>query len=228
MSGDRDPFPRETGDRAALPPRAGKPKQPVPRGTRTGGTTRVPRGTTQPEPVGTSPGDGDGDQGAELRGPDLARAALSRARAAARAKGVAPGAPRPRRADRDAARSGSGADGRDPVRFGTLISRLVADRGWEATTSAATVLASWDRLVGPDIADHCRPVSLTDGELVLVAESSAWATQLRLLTRTMCARLDERVGPGVVRSVVVRGPAQADWHRGPRRVRGRGPRDTYG
>jgi predicted nucleic acid-binding Zn ribbon protein len=164
----------------------------------------------------------------ELRGPDLARAALSRARAAARAKGVAPGAPRPSRAARDAARSGSGADGRDPVRFGTLIQRLVAERGWEATTSAATVLANWDRLVGPDIADHCRPVSLTDGELVLIAESSAWATQLRLLTRTMCARLDERVGPGVVRSVVVRGPAQADWHKGPRRVRGRGPRDTYG
>jgi predicted nucleic acid-binding Zn ribbon protein len=164
----------------------------------------------------------------ELMGPDLARAALSRAKAAARAKGLRPGAPRTRARKADPTRSGSGPDGRDPVAFGTMIRRLVAERGWEETTTAAGVLANWDRLVGPEIADHCRPQSLTDGELVLVAESSAWATQLRLLTRTMTRRLSEQVGEGVVTAIVVRGPAQADWRKGPRRVQGRGPRDTYG
>jgi predicted nucleic acid-binding Zn ribbon protein len=117
------------------------------------------------------------------------------------------------------------------VPFGAAIRRLVAERGWEDTTTAAGVLANWDRLVGPEIADHCRPASLVDGELVLVAESSAWATQLRLLTRTMVARLREQVGDGVVTSIVVRGPVQPDWRKGPRRVQGpgaRGPRDTYG
>ena len=163
----------------------------------------------------------------ELRGPDLVRAALAQARAAARAKGVSPGASR-RPVRREGQRSGSGPDARDPVRFGDMISRLVAERGWQDTTAAASVLANWDRLVGPEIAEHCRPSSLQDGELVLVAESSAWATQLRLMSRTLVARLAERVGPGVVQTVVVRGPAQADWRKGPRRVRGRGPRDTYG
>jgi len=109
-----------------------------------------------------------------------------------------------------------------------MVRRLMVERGWEETTAAAGVLANWDSLVGPEVADHCRPQSLTDGELVLVAESSAWATQLRLLTRTLSARLAERVGTGVVTSIVVRGPVQADWRKGPRRVRGRGPRDTYG
>nr|MDP9497055.1 DciA family protein [Actinomycetota bacterium] len=106
--------------------------------------------------------------------------------------------------------------------------RLVAERGWQETTAAARVVGEWDRLVGPEIADHCRPVSLVEGELVLVAESSAWATQLRLLSRQITARLTAAVGPGVVARVVVRGPAQPDWRRGPRRVQGRGPRDTYG
>jgi predicted nucleic acid-binding Zn ribbon protein len=114
------------------------------------------------------------------------------------------------------------------VPFGQAIRRLVEERGWQDTTAAASVLARWDELVGPEIADHCRPASLLDGELLLVAESSAWATQLRLLTRTLQARLAEQVGPGVVTSVVVRGPSQPDWRKGPRRVRGRGPRDTYG
>jgi predicted nucleic acid-binding Zn ribbon protein len=170
-----------------------------------------------------------------LTGPDLARAALAQARAAARAKGLQPGTPArgrgARRAASAPARSGSGPDGRDPVAFGAAIRRLVADRGWEDTTTAAGVLANWGALVGPEIADHSAPVSLVDGELVLTAESSAWATQLRLLTRTMTARLREQVGEGVVTSIVVRGPAQADWRKGPRRVQGRGargPRDTYG
>ena len=166
----------------------------------------------------------------ELKGPDLVRAALAQARAAARAKGLRPGQPAggKRRLRAVSERSGSGPDARDPVAFGSAIRRLVAERGWEDTTAAASVLANWDRLVGPEIADHCRPASLQDGQLVLVAESSAWATQLRLMTRTMTARLAERVGAGVVETIVVRGPVQADWRKGPRRVRGRGPRDTYG
>lgn len=164
-------------------------------------------------------------------GPDLVRAALSQARARARAKGLTAGVPPQRRLRAAADRSGSGPDVRDPVRFGAAIRRLVAERGWEETTTAAGVLANWDRLVGPEVADHSRPESLVDGVLVLVAESTAWATQLRLLTRTMLARLREQVGEGVVSSIVVRGPVQPDWRKGPRRVQGpgaRGPRDTYG
>lgn len=171
-------------------------------------------------------GSSTSDEPGGLRGPDLVRAALAQARAAARARGVQPGQPRRRRSV--ASSSGAGPDGRDPVLFGAMIQRLVAERGWQETTSAARVLADWDRLVGPSIAEHCRPTALVAGELTLVAESSAWATQLRLLTQTLSARLAEQVGPDVVRTIVVRGPAQADWRHGPRRVKGRGPRDTYG
>lgn len=159
-------------------------------------------------------------------GPDLVRRALAEAKAAARAKGVAPGGG-PRKAVRKLGPRRAG-DGRDPVRFGEAIQKLVDERGWQDTTTAAGVLANWDLVVGPEIADHCRPVSLVEGELVLVAESTAWATQLRLLTKTLVARVRDHAGEGVVTKVVVRGPAQPDWRKGPRRVQGRGPRDTYG
>lgn len=165
------------------------------------------------EPTGDRP---------ELKGPDLVRAALAEAKAAAGAKGAPARSPR-----RVAARRTPG-DGRDPMSFGQAISRLVAERGWQDTTTAAGVLANWAQVVGPELADHCQPVSLVAGELVLVAESSAWATQLRLLTRTLMARVRDHAGDGVVTTVVVRGPVQADWRKGPRRVAGRGPRDTYG
>lgn len=161
-----------------------------------------------------------------LTGPDLVRKALAEAKAAARERGTA-AAPVPRKAGRTPARRRTG-DRTDPMRFGEAIQRLVDERGWQDTTSAAGVLANWALVVGPEIADHCQPVSLVDGQLVIVAESTAWATQLRLLTKTLLTRVREHAGDGIATKVVVRGPAQPDWRRGPRRVQGRGPRDTYG
>ncbi len=163
---------------------------------------------------------------------DLARTALAAARASARRSGA--GRP-PRvagsRSAGDTSRggySGSSADPRDPQRLGSLVRRLVSDRGWEETTAAASVMGRWEQIVGPDIAAHARPSSLRDGELVLVAESTAWATQLRLLATRLMARLTAEVGAGVVTRIRVHGPSAPSWRRGPRRVAGRGPRDTYG
>ena len=168
------------------------------------------------EGSGEGPGEG-------LTGPDLVRRALAEAKAASRAKGTAPrkGGVRPLRPK-------PARDSLEPVRFGQAIQNLVAERGWEDTTTRADVLANWEKVVGPEIADHCRPVSLEDGELVLVAESTAWATQLRLLTKTLLKRVQDHAGPTIATKVVVRGPAQPDWRKGKLRVQGRGPRDTYG
>jgi predicted nucleic acid-binding Zn ribbon protein len=121
-----------------------------------------------------------------------------------------------------------GREWRDPVGFGSAISRLLSARGWKAQATDANVLARWDVIVGPDIADHCTPVSLRDGDLELVAESTAWATQLRMLSRQILDILHRELGPHVVRRIVVRGPTAPSWRHGPIRTGGRGPRDTYG
>jgi predicted nucleic acid-binding Zn ribbon protein len=63
---------------------------------------------------------------------------------------------------------------------------------------------------------------------VVRADSTTWAANLRLLTPQLLARLEADVGAGVVREVTVLGPSGPHWAKGPRRVRGRGPRDTYG
>jgi predicted nucleic acid-binding Zn ribbon protein len=90
------------------------------------------------------------------------------------------------------------------------------------------VFARWAQLVGADIAEHAQPVSLQDGELLVRASSTAWATQLRLLQRQLIARITTGAGPGVVTRIRVQGPAAPNWVHGPRHIRGRGPRDTYG
>jgi predicted nucleic acid-binding Zn ribbon protein len=60
------------------------------------------------------------------------------------------------------------------------------------------------------------------------ADSTAWATQLRLLQRQLLGRLAAGLGDGVVTRMRIHGPTAPSWRRGPRHVSGRGPRDTYG
>jgi predicted nucleic acid-binding Zn ribbon protein len=172
---------------------------------------------------------------AQEEGPDAVRSALNRARAAARARGLKPGSPpaapggRRRRGLSDNMRSGARADARDPQSLGATLGRLVAERGWETPVAVGGVMGRWDAVVGPDIAGHCAPTAFDEGVLTVQAESTAWATQVRLLVPTLMRRLAEEVGEGTVTKVVVHGPTAPSWRRGLRVAPGsQGPRDTYG
>ena len=173
-------------------------------------------------------GANDGD------GPDAVRSALNRARAAARERGAVPGALPPggrrkRRPRDDGSRSGARPDARDPQTVGAALDRLVAERGWQEAVAVGGVIGRWDAVVGAEIAAHCRPETFEDGVLTVRADSTAWATQVRLLTAGLLRRLAEEVGEGTVTKVVVRGPSAPSWRRGPRVAPGsQGPRDTYG
>lgn len=163
---------------------------------------------------------------------DAAREALARARSDAARRGLrraTPGGRREAGEDRPGrGMSGPGPDRRDPQPFGRAVRDLLRERGWEEQSQAASVVGNWALVVGPEVADHCTPDSLVGGVLVLTAESTAWATQLRLLAPRLLAQISASVGAGVVTSVRVHGPTAPSWQRGPRRVSGRGPRDTYG
>ena len=163
-------------------------------------------------------------------GADLVREALARARADARARAAAGRGPSGGRAGPRPARRR--AQPRLQVSRWPSARRchdLLAERGWQAQAAGASVLSRWEALVGAQVAAHCRPTRLRDGELVIEAETTAWATQLRLLSRTLTAKLQEQLGPDVVRTLVIRGPSSPDWRHGALRVTdGRGPRDTYG
>jgi predicted nucleic acid-binding Zn ribbon protein len=156
---------------------------------------------------------------------DAGRRLLARARSA-------PPTNRPRTRRRvdpdDQPWSGPGSDARDPALLDQSVTELVEARKWEQTLRTAGIPARWEALVGAEIAQHCRPERLDNGELTCVAESTAWATQIRLMSAQILARLATELGAGVVRRISVHGPTAPDWRHGPLRVRGRGPRDTYG
>ena len=173
----------------------------------------------------------------------LAADALAEAKADARAKGH--GIPRTGPAERDSSRAADEdptgeADlprrprpqGRarrdDPQPLSTALDELLGEQGWRLSAAVGSVFGRWDQLVGPDVAAHTRPDRFAEGELVVIADSAAWATQVRLLAATLVRRLNTDLGHGTVTRVVVRGPAPPR-RMGHLRVRGaRDHNDDYG
>lgn len=135
---------------------------------------------------------------------------------------------RPRRRGPDAQVSGAHPDDRDPQTLDDAMTRFVGEQGWETELRVQGVFARWSALVGQDVAEHARPESFADGRLVVRADSTAWATQIKLLAGDLLRRLNEVLGDGTVTVIDVVGPRAPSWTRGRLRVKGRGPRDTYG
>jgi predicted nucleic acid-binding Zn ribbon protein len=111
---------------------------------------------------------------------------------------------------------------------GDSIDEVLGERGWQQVSALATLQATWPEVVGADLADHLTVESLDDRVLLVRADSTAWATQVELMLPVLTEQVQGAVGAEAVRSVRVRGPQGPSWVAGPRRVKGRGPRDTYG
>ncbi|WP_107766199.1 DUF721 domain-containing protein [Nocardioides terrigena] len=165
---------------------------------------------------------------------------LDLARAARRAAGAVPGQPTARKRKRttpyDAPRrrggprtSGAFPSDRDPQLMETAMGRLIANHGWELDLRVQSVFGRWAELVGDEVASHCTPESFGDTRLVVRTDSTAWATQLKLLAPTIVRRLNEELGHGTVTVIDIQGPHLPSWKKGRFTSRdGRGPRDTYG
>lgn len=146
--------------------------------------------------------------------------------AGSRGLGRAPG--RGRRRVVEPRVSGARPDDRDPQTLDTSMSRFVADQGWASELRVHGVFARWEAIVGREVGQHVRPESLADGRLVVRTDSTAWATQMKLLAPDVVRRLNDVLGDETVRVIEPLGPRAPSWTRGRLRVKGRGPRDTYG
>ena len=129
-----------------------------------------------------------------------------------------PAAPSARRASKD-----------DPEPLSHLMGKLISQQGWQENLSAQRVFTDWPAIVGSEVAQHCEVVGYEDGQLEIEADSTAWATELRLLSPRIVAKLNEQLGHGSVVRLNIHGPKGPSWIKGKRTIRNaRGPRDTYG
>ena len=171
---------------------------------------------------------------ARMAGMDLVRRTLEEARGAARTQGkdVGRGRSAPvRRVAGTAGRrswSGPGPDSRDPQPLGRATRDTARSRGWSVRVAEGSVFGQWPGVVGEQIAEHATPTSLREGVLTISAETTAWATQLRMVQAQLLAKIAAAVGDGVVTTLKIVGPMAPSWRKGRYHIAGRGPRDTYG
>ena len=117
----------------------------------------------------------------------------------------------------------------DPEKLSNILNDLVTTRDWKKGIAEGTLFTKWREIVGNEIADHCEPITLFEGRLTIKAESTSWATQLRLITPELLKNIRSRSEGALVDELTVIGPNAPSWKRGLRTIRGaRGPRDTYG
>ena len=138
------------------------------------------------------------------------------------------GVPRKPRTARGTTGSEPFTAGRDPRSLGDTLSQVTEDFGWTGSLAQHEVFARWAEIVGPDVAGHSEPITLSDGVLTVRCDSTAWATQLRMLRQSVLESLAEAVPAAQIESIRFLGPDAPAWKKGPRAVQGRGPRDTYG
>lgn len=91
------------------------------------------------------------------------------------------------------------SDGEDPVAIGASMGRVLRSleggrRRSHGVAAVGGVFGRWNEVVGDAMAQHVQPIRLDRDRLVVQVSEPAWATQVRLLTDQVRARLHEVVG----------------------------------
>ena len=154
---------------------------------------------------------------------------LARQIAAAAGRHVPAPTPKPKPRKRQApGRGASGKERGEPLSLGEALEGVIEDRGWGTQVNVHLLLGRWPELVGEAVAEHSTPEAYRDRVLVVRTTSTNWAAQLRLMAPQIVAKMNATLGDGTVKAVRILGPETPSWRHGPRTVKGRGPRDTYG
>ena len=133
-----------------------------------------------------------------------------------------------KRAKREPGSTTAFGSGRDAHGLGDVLDSLTASLGWGSILAQSDLLAAWADIAGEETSLHSTPTGIDEGTLIIKCDSTAWATQLRMMRVQITTAIADRYPEAGIRSIRFEGPGAPSWKRGPRSIPGRGPRDTYG
>ena len=93
---------------------------------------------------------------------------------------------------------------RAPRRVEEILSPLMARMTVARRPSADEVAALWRQLAGPRAAQHSRPTSLRQGELLVTVDSSVWLWNLSLQREALLKGLQAAWGMDAVSAIRLR------------------------
>lgn len=87
---------------------------------------------------------------------------------------------------------------------GTVLDRLLQQRGMEDKLRRYRAWQLWDRVVGPQIAARARPSRLRDNTLEVWVDHAVWMQQLQLMKPKILARLNAALGEELIQDIYLR------------------------
>jgi predicted nucleic acid-binding Zn ribbon protein len=96
---------------------------------------------------------------------------------------------------------------RDPQLLGEALEEFVDQVGWQDQKSLAQLHTNFSEVVGSEIATHLEIERFDNGELILRADSTSWATQLKYLAPVLLEKLQEAAPELKISAVKVLPPA---------------------
>ncbi|HKI82824.1 MAG TPA: DUF721 domain-containing protein [Candidatus Krumholzibacteria bacterium] len=82
-----------------------------------------------------------------------------------------------------------------------LMEQVLANGPLRQGLKEQEILASWNEVVGNEIAKHSEAIALKDGVLWVRTEGSVWAQELSLLMPRIREEFEKKLGKGSVREV---------------------------
>ena len=92
----------------------------------------------------------------------------------------------------------------EPGKLSEVLDELITTRDWKKGIAEGTLFSNWRKIVGDEVANHCEPITLLEGRLTIRAETTAWATQLRLIQDEILKTLQTHSEGALVEELLVR------------------------
>ena len=103
-------------------------------------------------------------------------------------------------------RSNTAGKSRDPKLIGDALNEFVDNVGWQQPKALANLHTKFESVVGAETAAHLVIERFENGELILRADSTSWATQLKYLAPVLLEKLQTAAPELSIQSVKVLSP----------------------
>jgi hypothetical protein len=90
------------------------------------------------------------------------------------------------------------------AKLSLTLGRILKARGMQSRLYEYRIFSEWDRIVGPAIGRHARPIALRGNKLTLVVDSPAWMQQLSLMKPEIRDKLNAGLGRQSIREITLR------------------------
>jgi len=79
----------------------------------------------------------------------------------------------------------------DPELISGVLNDLISDRDWDSGLAEGNLFVNWKKIVGDEISQHAQPISILDNVLTIQSSSTAWATQLQLISTDLLTTIQK-------------------------------------